>query len=115
MAKKKTMNTFSCTAPDMSTNTMTSLRKCQILLAQEPPICTPVWKAIMPQSIPIRYIPPGNPQQTFFERANPSHPGIFFLSNSTAMGPKMMVEFTGDGAKFFPKSKKLLLKLAKYP
>ena len=33
---------------------------------------------IMSQSIPTGYIPPGNPGENFFERANPGHPGKFF-------------------------------------
>ena len=32
----------------------------------------------MSQSIPTGYIPPGNPGENFFERANPGHPGNFF-------------------------------------
>ena len=31
------------------------------------------------QSIPTGYIPLGNPVENFFERANPSQLGIFFL------------------------------------
>ena len=32
----------------------------------------------MSQSIPTGYIPPGNPRENFFERANPGHPGKIF-------------------------------------
>ena len=32
----------------------------------------------MSQSIPTGYIPPGNPGENFFDRANPGHPGKFF-------------------------------------
>ena len=54
----------------------------------------------MSQSIPTGYIPPGNPRENFFERANPGHPGKFFLSNSLPLGQKMMVEFPGVGQNF---------------
>ena len=35
--------------------------------------------ALMSQSIPTGYIPPGNPRENFFERANSGHPGNFFV------------------------------------
>ena len=74
------------------------------------------WQSsFMSQSIPTGHIsPPRNPWKNFFERANPGHPGKFFLSNSLPPGQKMMVEFSGWG-KIFPNSKKLLLELAKDP
>ena len=34
---------------------------------------------IMSQSIPTGHIPPGNPRENFFERANPGHPGNSFV------------------------------------
>ena len=50
----------------------------------------------MSHSIPTGYIPPGNPGEFFFKRANPGHPGNFFclipcprakvLSNSPGVG-----------------------------
>ena len=56
------------------------------------------------------YIPPG---KLFW--ASESWPPGHFLSNSPAPGPKMMIEFPRSGAKVSPRSKKLLLKLAKNP
>ena len=52
----------------------------------EPPALGFIWldkkpfslTCIMSQSIPTGYIPPGNPRENFFERANPGHPGKFF-------------------------------------
>ena len=40
-----------------------------------------VLRCIMSQSIPTGYIDPhpGNPRENFFERANPGHPGNFFV------------------------------------
>ena len=68
---------------------------------------------IMSQSIPAGYIPPGNPWENFFERANPGHPGNSFCL-ILCPGAKMMVEFPGGWGKIFPNSKKLLrIKLSK--
>ena len=39
-------------------------------------------QGLMSQSFPTGYIPLGNPGENFYERANPGHPGNFFLSNS---------------------------------
>ena len=66
---------------------------------------------LMSQSIPTGYI---RPRENFFERANPGHPGNFFCL-IPCPGAKNDGRIPGGGAKFFPKSKKLLLKLAKNP
>ena len=73
----------------------------------------------MSQSIPTGYIPPGNPGENFFERANPGHPGKFFCL-IPCPGAKNDGRIPGDGAKF-PKleetvpqaCKKILKKLRK--
>ena len=36
------------------------------------------YETLMSQSIPAGYVPPGQPWENFFERANPGHPGNFF-------------------------------------
>ena len=69
---------------------------------------------IMSQSIPTGYIPPGNPRENVFERANPGHPGNFFCL-IPCPGAKNDGRIPGGGAKIFPNSKKLLFKLAKNP
>ena len=53
----------------------------------------------MSQSIPTGYIPPGNPRENFFERANPGHPSKIFCL-IPCPGAKMMVEFPGVGQNF---------------
>ena len=39
------------------------------------------------------------PREMFLERGNPDHPSKFFVL-FPALGQKMMVEFSGGGAKF---------------
>ena len=53
------------------------------------------WPEIMSQPIPAGYIP----RENFFGRANPGHQGNF-LSNSPALGQKMVVEFPEVGQNF---------------
>ena len=71
-------------------------------------------KALMSQSIPTGYIPPGQPPGSFFWASESRPPGQFFLSNSLPRGKKWWSNSQGWG-KIFPNSKKLLFKLAKNP
>ena len=65
------------------------------------------------QSFSTGYIPPGNPGENFFERANPSHPGNFFCL-IPCPGAKNDGRIPPGWGKIFPNSKKLLrIKLAK--
>ena len=54
---------------------------------------------LMSQSIPTGCIPPGNPGENFFERANPGHPGNFFWL-IPCPGAKSDGQSPGGGAKF---------------
>ena len=56
-------------------------------------------RTVMSQSIPTGYIPPGNPGENFFERANPGHPGKFFC-RIPCPGAKNDGQIPGGGAKF---------------
>ena len=68
---------------------------------------------VMSQSIPTGYIPPGNPGQNFFERANPGHPGKFFCLIPCS-GARNDSRIPRGWGKIFPNSKKLFcIKLAK--
>ena len=72
-----------------------------------------VLNCVMSQSIPAGYIPPGNPGENFFERANPSHPGKCFCL-IPCPGAKNDSRIPWGWGKIFPNSKKLLrIKLAK--
>ena len=67
---------------------------------------------IISQSIPTGYIPRATPGKIFFERVNPGHPGNFF-SLIPCPETKNDRRIPRRWGKFFPNSKKLLLKLAK--
>ena len=68
----------------------------------------------MSQSIPTGHIlPPVNPGENFFERANPGQPGKFFCL-IPCPGAKTDGQIPWGWGKIFPNSKKLLrIKLAK--
>ena len=68
--------------------------------------------AVMSQSVPTGYIPPGNPWEIFFERANPGHPGNFFCL-SPCPGAKNDGRIPGGGAKFFQTQRNCSLSLQK--
>ena len=53
----------------------------------------------MSQSIPTRYIPPGNPGKIFLSERIPATQANFFVQ-FPAPGQKMMVEFPGVGQNF---------------
>ena len=55
--------------------------------------------ALMCQSVPTGYISPRQSPGKSFERANLGHSGNF-LSNSPALGQKMMIEFPEVGLNF---------------
>ena len=69
----------------------------------------------MSQSIPAGYIPPppGQLLGKFFEQANPGHQGNSFCLIPSCPGTKHDGRIPGGGAKFFSKSNKLFVKLAK--
>ena len=54
---------------------------------------------LMSQSIPTRYIPPGNSRENLFERANPGDPGNFFCL-IPCPGAKIDGRIPWGGAKF---------------
>ena len=67
----------------------------------------------MSQSIPTRYIPPGNPRKIFLSERIPTTRAIF-LSNSLPPGQKMIVEFPGMGQNF-PKLEETAPQASKNP
>ena len=67
---------------------------------------------LMSQSIPTGYIPPGNPQENFFERANPGHPGKNFCL-IPCPGAKNDGRIPGGGEKFSSTGRNCSLSLQK--
>ena len=68
---------------------------------------------LMSQSIPTGYIPPpGNPGESFLERANPGHPGKFFCL-IPCPGAKNDGRIPGGGAKFSQTRRNCSLNLQK--
>ena len=68
----------------------------------------------MSQSIPTGYIPPGNPRENFFERANPGHPGKIFCL-IPCPGATNDSQIPRGWGKIFPNSKELPHKIAENP
>ena len=68
----------------------------------------------MSQSIPTGYIPPGNPRENFFERANPGHPGKMFCLIPCPRA-KNDGRIPGGGAKFSQTRRNCSLNLQKNP
>ena len=67
---------------------------------------------LMSQSIPTGYIPPGNPRENFFERANPGHPSKIFCL-IPCPGAKNDGRIPGGGAKFSQTRRNCSLNLPK--
>ena len=68
----------------------------------------------MSQSIPTGYIPPGNPRENFFERANPGHSGKNFCL-IPCPGAKNDGRIPGGGGKFSSTRRNCSLSLQKNP